>query len=900
MLSAAVGCVVVAMGLLPAGAAAAGTETLKISIDSDGGTGVGVVEGFEGVGGIRCGNGATACEANFESNQLITLLAEPTERSTFTGWTGCEEIPQPKECRVRINTGAETDVDAEFSARTREKLTVSNPGSGVGGARITGTSPGAEFTPIECGNGAETCEAEYNQGAKVKLLAEPAERSTFTKWEPGECQAEFGPHHEQCEVEMTAAKSAKAVFAPIPQEALTVKATGAGSITGTSPGHEFTPINCGATCTAEYNEGATIVLTATLPNQRTHLAWTGCTSLIGPTECEVTMAAAEEVHAEFTPIPQQTLTVEVTGEGTVTGTSPGAEFTPINCGATCTAEYNEGATIVLTAGRAIHSKFAGWEGCTHVISTNEYTASECEVQMAAAETVKAKFSPIPQANLEVTIEAAGEVTSSPPGIACTSGTCTGHFDTEGPESAVTLTATPSPDNHFKEWTGLACDESSATTCEVTMTAAKSVKAVFAPNFQTLKVTPTGPGSLSASSGAISGCEEGGGTCTGPYQEGSVVTLTASPAPHNHVTWGEGECKAEPGPNKEVCEVEIEASTTEVHAAFTINRHTLTVIHPGLGSVSASSGAISACSATGGTCAGEYDEASTVTLTATPAAHHEIAWQGCTPKPSNEDECEVEIGPADQSVTAAFPPIEHMLTVTSTGEGSLRANSGAISHCTETGGTCSGTYIEAATVTLFASPPPHQAVSWSGCTSQPAEEVCEVEIPAAAAEVKATFSQVTHPLYITKAGTGSGLITCNGAPCAASYPAGTELTILATPAAGSTFAGWSGEACSGTGTCHFTIEATTALTATFTANPSPPLAEERCVVPTLAGRTLTQARTALRAAHCALGNVKRPKVRKHHKLGPLVVKSSSPQAGATSPAGSKVNLKLKPKAKKGKK
>ena len=82
-----------------------------------------------------------------------------------------------------------------------------------------------------------------------------------------------------------------------------------------------------------------------------------------------------------------------------------------------------------------------------------------------------------------------------------------------------------------------------------MSAARSVEAVFAPTFQTLSVIPTGPGSLSASSGAISGCEAGGhGTCSGPYQEGSIVTLTASPQPHNHVTWGEGECKVVPSPN----------------------------------------------------------------------------------------------------------------------------------------------------------------------------------------------------------------------------------------------------------------------------------------------------------------------------------------------------------------
>src|SRR5207245_3663496 len=44
---------------------------------------------------------------------------------------------------------------------------------------------------------------------------------------------------------------------------------------------------------------------------------------------------------------------------------------------------------------------------------------------------------------------------------------------------------------------------------------------------------------------------------------------------------------------------------------------------------------------------------------------------------------------------------------------------------------------------------------------------------------------------------------------------TVVTLTATPAAGSTFSGWSGGGCSGTGTCTVTMSAATTVTATFT-------------------------------------------------------------------------------------
>ncbi len=71
----------------------------------------------------------------------------------------------------------------------------------------------------------------------------------------------------------------------------------------------------------------------------------------------------------------------------------------------------------------------------------------------------------------------------------------------------------------------------------------------------------------------------------------------------------------------------------------------------------------------------------------------------------------------------------------------------------------------------------------------------------------------------------------------------------------------------------------------------------CIVPKLVGKPLGQAKSALKAAGCAVGKVTKPKARKGKKLGPLVVKSSQPSAGNALEAGSEVDLKLGPKPRK---
>ena len=77
---------------------------------------------------------------------------------------------------------------------------------------------------------------------------------------------------------------------------------------------------------------------------------------------------------------------------------------------------------------------------------------------------------------------------------------------------------------------------------------------------------------------------------------------------------------------------------------------------------------------------------------------------------------------------------------------------------------------------------------------------------------------TEPLNVSLAGRGSGTVTGTGiscpGDCAEDYSAGVSVTLHASPATGSKFAGWSGSGCSGTGDCSVTMDRARSVTATF--------------------------------------------------------------------------------------
>jgi len=71
----------------------------------------------------------------------------------------------------------------------------------------------------------------------------------------------------------------------------------------------------------------------------------------------------------------------------------------------------------------------------------------------------------------------------------------------------------------------------------------------------------------------------------------------------------------------------------------------------------------------------------------------------------------------------------------------------------------------------------------------------------------------YSLSVSTNGTGSGSIS--GTNCTSgTYASGTSIACTATPSGGSTFAGWSGGVCSGTGTCALSLSANSTVVVTF--------------------------------------------------------------------------------------
>lgn len=413
------------------------------------------------------------------------------------------------------------------------------------------------------------------------------------------------------------------------------------------------------------------------------------------------------------PVVRYELKTTLAGAGSVLSTPWGISCTS-TADISCSANFDNGTAVTLTATPASGYQFTGWGGVCAGTST-------CSVSMSAAKLVTATFSvapaPTPAATLGLTTIVTGTgtvaVTGSGVSFNCATATCSTQI---ARDTVVSLAATAPTGWAFSSWTG-ACTGSA--TCSVTMSEAKSVTATFVAT-QALTTVVSGSGSIVGASVGVN-CTVG--TCTKAISQGTAVSLTATPATGYTFSGWSGACTG-----TSTCSVTM-SSAQSVTATFAPTR-ILTTVVSGSGSITGASAGVS-CSS--GTCTKAITQGTVVSLAAAPASGYTFSgWSGAC---SGTSTCNVTMSAA-QSVTATFTgtPITYTLSTIVSGSGSIVGASAGVS-CSS--GTCTKAITQGTVVALTATPASGYTFSgWSGaCTGT---GTCSVTM-SQARSVTATFA-----------------------------------------------------------------------------------------------------------------------------------------------------------------
>ncbi len=328
--------------------------------------------------GINCGD---TCSASFTQGTTVTLTATPASGSVFAGWSGAG-CSGTGSCTVTMSAAQSVTATFNTAPASTFNLTVNKAGSGSG--TVTSNLAG-----INCG---ATCSAAFNAGVSVTLSAAAASGSTFAGWS-GACTGTG-----TCTVTMNAAQTVTATFNTAQSfGTLNLQVSGlpsgnSATLTITGPGG-FNQQRTILTGTGQsLSDVMTGIYTVTAPS----MVVSGTTYNPSPASQNVTVTTGSATASvNYTQAPAATFALTVskggTGGGTVSSSPAG-----INCGATCTANFSSGASVILSAVADAGSSFAGWGGACSGTGT-------CSVTMDAAKSVTANFNNAPTGGLTITV-----------------------------------------------------------------------------------------------------------------------------------------------------------------------------------------------------------------------------------------------------------------------------------------------------------------------------------------------------------------------------------------------------------------------------------------------------------------------------------------------------------------
>jgi photosystem II stability/assembly factor-like uncharacterized protein/Tol biopolymer transport system component len=341
--------------------------------------------------------------------------------------------------------------------------------------------------------------------------------------------------------------------------------------------------------------------------------------------------AGNVVAVAIDPATPSTLYAGTSGSGVLKSTDGGASWRRVNVGlasifvtALAIDPTDPAVVFAATAGGGVFTSSDGggsWSATNAGLTTlfvDALVATPTTPRTLYAGTRGRSVFDLRQTAFTVTVGRAGlgsgTVSSGPAGISCG----TDCAESYGAGTPVTLSAVPAAGSRFAGWSGGGCSGTGG--CTVTLAADTKVIATFTLQAGlTVNRTGTGAGAVVSAPAGIA-C---GGDCAEPYDPGTVVTLTAVPAPGSVFGgWSLGGCSGT-GP----CEVVVPTTGTTVFASFVpagapvvtltvtaVGRGTITSVPPGI-----------AC---GDDCTETYLSGSTVGLVAIPGAGAAfLGWSG---------------------------------------------------------------------------------------------------------------------------------------------------------------------------------------------------------------------------------------------------------------------------------
>lgn len=326
-------------------------------------------------------NGATGCRFAME----LTLLNGAGEvlgsDEAMVGPVDGPNVPETPTFVFSPPTLALSSGGLTFSARSQQQGLPAAQNVEVG-VDISGAAIGTLAATVTFNTGQGWLEANVDQGARAIVV-----RPTTTALATGTYSASVTVSSSVDGVRPT---TFSVTYLIQPEPVLTVSrggGNGGGRITSSPAGISCTITGRGVTgtCSATFAAGATVTLTPAASSGSRFGGWAGACN--GPGNCSVTMNQPATVSARFEELPVLTVTGDGgDGSGTITSSPAGISCTIASgdVSGTCSAQFNQGASVTLSADPSGSNRFGGWGGACS-------GSGSCSVTLNQSSTVSARF-----------------------------------------------------------------------------------------------------------------------------------------------------------------------------------------------------------------------------------------------------------------------------------------------------------------------------------------------------------------------------------------------------------------------------------------------------------------------------------------------------------------------------